>query len=242
LATDARPPRPPTRRALLAAAAALLLAAAAAPSADLEALSLEGDPVRGARIYESCAPCHLPDGAGRGDGSFPQLAGQHARVVVKQLLDIRSGRRANPVMAPFAEMLVDARDLADVAAYVAALPVPAEAGRGPGDDLERGRALYERDCARCHGSAGEGNAETLAPVLGGQHYRYLLRQARDIAGGRRREVHPEARAVLAGYSDAELIAVCDFASRLPGRRQGSPGTPPAPREPSGAVAPPESRR
>lgn len=228
-------PSPCRRAGLLAAVAAWLLAwaqAGAAPpvaeaSGDLEALRLQGDPVRGARVYEMCAPCHLASGAGRDDGSFPQLAGQHARVVAKQLADIRSGRRTNPVMAPFAEMLVDARDIADVAAYVAALPVPPQAGQGPGDDLERGRSLYARDCARCHGAQGEGDPESLAPVLGGQHYRYLLRQARDIAGGRRREVHPEARAVLASYSDAELVAVTDFASRLPGRR-GVPGTGPAP--------------
>lgn len=225
-----------TRGALLIAALAVALfaGAPAAPEADgaqasgdLEALRLQGDPVRGARVYETCAPCHLASGAGRDDGSFPQLAGQHARVVAKQLVDIRSGRRVNPVMAPFAEMLGDARDIADVAAYVAALPVPAQAGVGPGDDLERGRSLYARDCARCHGAAGEGDADGLSPVLGGQHYRYLLRQARDIAGGRRREVHPEARAVLAGYSDDELMAVTDFAARLPGRRS-VPGTSPAP--------------
>jgi cytochrome c553 len=216
------------RFAAVAAALILMAGAEVAASAEADALRMAGDPARGARVYESCAACHLTNGAGRDDGSFPQLAGQHARVVAKQLLDIRSGRRANPVMAPFAEMLGDPRDVADVAAYVAALPVPAGRGLGPGDELERGRSLYERDCARCHGASGEGNAETLTPMLGGQHYRYLLRQARDIAGGRRREVHPEARAVLATYSDAELKAVSDFASRLPGRRIAETGTAPAP--------------
>jgi cytochrome c553 len=179
-----------------------------------EVLALEGSPEAGASTWQRCAVCHGRDGAGSDDGTFPQLAGQHRSVVVKQLVDIREGRRRNAVMEPFARQLIDAREIADVAAYVEALPIPRDNGKGPGVDPERGARLYGRDCATCHGRRGEGDAARFVPVLAGQHYRYLLRQIRAIAGGRRQNAHPSMIERTATYSDADLQAVVDHASRL----------------------------
>ncbi len=214
-------PRPSAARAALAALAAVAaLAAGPARSSDLAALAREGDAEAGERVYASCAVCHRPDGGGRPDGTFPQLAGQHRSVIVKQLVDIRDGRRRNPVMEPFVHALVDDREIADVAAYVASLPLPADAGRGDGDDLERGSRLYARDCAGCHGERGEGAATAVVPVLAGGHYAYLLRQLRTIAAGRRANAHPAMPSRVSRYTDAELQAVVDYASRLPGPARG----------------------
>jgi cytochrome c553 len=60
--------------------------------------------------YETCGACHLPSGAGRPDGTFPQLAGQHTTVLIKQMADIRAGLRDNPTMYPFAATLTDPRN------------------------------------------------------------------------------------------------------------------------------------
>jgi cytochrome c553 len=154
----------------------------------LQALELEGDPESGARAYEACAVCHLPSGAGRSDGTFPQLAGQHRSVIIKQLVDIRDGRRSNN-------------------------------GSGAGTDLARGERLYRSDCQECHGVRGEGDAERFVPVLSGQHYSYLLRQVRAIAGGRRGNASRSMERHARPYSDAELQAVVDFASRLDATRR-----------------------
>jgi cytochrome c553 len=195
----------------------LLADEAVAPSIR-EALVLSGDPEAGARAYESCAVCHLPDGRGRADGTFPQLAGQHREVIVKQLVDIREGRRSNPIMAPFAEALLDAQELADVAAYIETLPTPANGTqRGTQEHLAEGRRLYERDCRACHGAQGEGDGGRFVPAIAGQHERYLLRQIRAIAAGRRQNAHREMERRIASYTDAELQAVVRFAVGLPGR-------------------------
>jgi len=178
-----------------------------------EALRLKGDVEAGAQAYETCAVCHLPSGAGRDDGTFPNLAGQHSGVLVKQMLDVRRGRRRNPVMQPHVE-LGDLREIADVAAYIATLPRTGGGGIGDGAALAEGQRLYTRDCAGCHGARGEGDAARLVPVLARQHYAYLLRQLRDIAGKRRRDSHPEMTAAAGLYSDAELQAVADYAGRL----------------------------
>ena len=76
-----------------------------------EALTKKGDAKAGEEGYETCGACHLPSGAGRPDGTFPQLAGQHTTVLIKQMADIRAGLRDNPTMYPFAKELVDAQEL-----------------------------------------------------------------------------------------------------------------------------------
>jgi cytochrome c553 len=188
------------------------------PDPELTAiLALDGDAERGASAYRTCAVCHGPEGAGRADGTFPRIAGQHPEVMTKQLVDIRSGRRRNPVMKPHADALIDRQQVANVVAYVATLRVVEPPGRGPGNDLARGEQLYRRDCARCHGPAGEGDGPAFVPLLAGQHYAYLTRQIRAIAGGRRGNAHSEMLRQVRAYSDPQLQAVVDYAGRLDGR-------------------------
>ena len=67
-----------------------------------EAMLLEPDRERGIAVYEVCSACHLLEGWGLDDGTFPQLAGQHRNVLIKQLADIRAKNRDNPTMYPFA--------------------------------------------------------------------------------------------------------------------------------------------
>ena len=117
-----------------------------------EAMHLVGDPEKGRDVFEVCAACHLPEGWGLQDGTFPQLAGQHHNVVIKQLADIRSLNRNNPTMYPFAlpDQIGGPQALADVVAYTAKLPMTPANGVGPGDDLEHGKQLYKDNCVRCH--------------------------------------------------------------------------------------------
>lgn len=178
------------------------------------ALGLEADAVQGRNTYEACAVCHGPDAGGRPDGTFPRLAGQHAAVIMKQIVDMRTRRRENPIMHPYVQRLMDPQEIADVSGFVSALPPPAKIGTGPGTDLVLGEHLYNRDCRACHGLWAEGDASRFIPSLAGQHYGYLLRQIREIGAGRRGNAHPEMQVLAAGYRDAELKALVDYASRV----------------------------
>jgi cytochrome c553 len=188
------------------------------PSANEEwiAWAATGNAAAGQVEFEVCQGCHRDAGVGRVNGSYPRLAGQHASVMVKQIDDIRTGRRQNHRMLPFVdETVLGRQQVADVAAYLQAQPVTADNGKGPGTNLDRGRALYERDCARCHGAAGEGDAQKIVPRLSGQHYLYLLREARAIRDGTRGNGNTEMVELVVGYDDADLEAVFDSISRLP---------------------------
>jgi len=182
----------------------------------LQALKAKGDVLRGEIAFEYCQGCHRAGALGRVDGTYPRLAGQHATVLIKQLTDIRAGRRDNPRMYPFADRhVLSPQDIADVALYLQGLPVPANNGKGPGDNLDRGRTLYENDCASCHGDDGEGDENKFYPRVSGQHYAYLLREGVEIRDGRRRNANPRMVKVVKPYSDSDMRAVSDYMSRLP---------------------------
>jgi len=182
----------------------------------IEALKLKGNAKTGKEAYEVCGACHLPSGAGRPDGTFPQLAGQHATVIIKQIADIREGLRDNPTMYPFAVTLSDAQELADVSAYIQTLCIPREHGMGSKDAaiLKQGEELYKKECTSCHGVNGEGDAKKFYPVLAGQHYKYMLRQVTEIRDGKRRNANPDMVKIVKKYNDRDLDAVVTYMSTL----------------------------
>ena len=99
------------------------------------------------------------------------------------------------------------------------MPINANNGKGPGTDLTRGKQLYERDCAACHGASGEGDAAKFEPMVAAQHYRYLLREVIAIRDGSRGNSNAEMVKVVKPYSPADIEAVSDFMSQLPPPRR-----------------------
>ena len=80
-----------------------------------------GDAVRGQELAVDCADCHGDDGLG--DEDVPAIAGMDAAKQLKELMDFKSGARADEE-----EDMVDSvadlseQDMADLAAYFATLP------------------------------------------------------------------------------------------------------------------------
>ncbi len=192
-----------------------------------EALNLTPNLENGLYVYEVCSACHQLNGWGLPEGTFPQISGQHIKVIIKQLADIRALNRDNPTMYPFAlpQEIGGSQSIMDVAAYIAALPMNPENGVGEGDDLEHGEALYKENCVRCHGETGEGDDDKFYPRIHGQHYNYLVRQYEWIRDGKRRNANPDMMKQIEGFSDRDTKAVLDYVSRLkpPAEMVGEPG-------------------
>ena len=119
-------------------------------------------------------------------------------------------------MKPFVDdPALGAQAFADIASYLQALPITGNLGKGPGTDVARGKALYEKDCAGCHGAQGEGRAEMFQPMLAAQHYSYLLRELGLIRDGGRGNSNAGMVAVVKAYAPADLQAVADYLAQLP---------------------------
>jgi cytochrome c553 len=180
------------------------------------ALQTTGDAARGQTAFVACQGCHRKDASGRTSGAYPRLSGQHATVLMKQITDIRAGRRNNPKMEPYVDdHEVTPYEVADLAAYIQGMPITTENGKGPGTGVAAGKQIYDRDCTTCHGAKGEGSAEKFYPMVAAQHYRYLLRELHYIRDGDRGNSNPEMVKVIKPFHDAEMEALADYMAQLP---------------------------
>ncbi|MEJ0034979.1 MAG: c-type cytochrome [Gammaproteobacteria bacterium] len=179
------------------------------------ALHARPDLAHGAELFRTCATCHGPTGNGADDGGIPRIAGQHFRVLVRQLVDYRYEMRWDIRMEHYAGrgLLTDAKSIADVAAYVAQLARDAPRNVGDGSMLRHGAQVYAQRCAECHGASGEGEGLTLVPRVAGQHYAYLLRQMYDGVDGRRPNFSTSHVRTFARLQRDDLVGVADFLSR-----------------------------
>lgn len=171
---------------------------------------------RGATLAQRCAICHGPTGISRADS--PNLAGQYASVIYKELLDFRSGARTNAVMAPFAVNLSD-QDIADLAAYYAYLPrLPAF---HPVEQLPKPRVVIYgapvrgiAPCGSCHGSLDN---KAGSPWLEGQSEAYLKAQLQAFASGQRtNDISQQMRNIARAMIPEEIDgAAAYYASQPP---------------------------
>ena len=192
-----------------------------------KALQLTPDLENGRRLFVNCVSCHGPEGWGDPNGAYPQIAGQLAGVIIKQLEDIRAGNRSNPLMRAFtsSRVLGGAQEIADVAAYVASLPMTPYNGQGRQELIPQGQAIYEKHCSDCHGKQAEGDSKDLIPLLQGQHYRYLQRQFDHIRRGLRRNADEKMVKQIKAFRDWEEDAVLSYTASLrpPEEKLAPPG-------------------
>lgn len=189
------------------------------------ALAAKPDQRAGARIFvERCASCHGRTATGSADPVTPSLAGQQALYLIKQMVDFAEEDRSAPDMHRIVALkdLSTPQALRDVSSYLHGLPGNTQPETGDGKDLAAGKRYYDGLCAFCHGTRGEGNEQHATPLLQGQHYSYLLMQSRRIAAGHRYSVPLEVIEVLERVPFDQLMAIADYASRLPVQAKVTP--------------------
>ena len=215
---------PHARRAtyvLLVAAMALLGAPTRAESAARDeydsVLVRTPDRLHGETLFGNCARCHAANGAGAQDGSVPAIAGQHFRVLARQLADYRHDKRWDARMEHFADTpyVIATQDVADVADYISSLKPTGPGVSGDGEQLAHGASVYAQRCASCHGLQGEGDQLKAYPRLAGQHYPYVLRQLHDAVEGRRPNFSKAHVRLLASMERDDYIGIADYLSRIP---------------------------
>ena len=179
-----------------------------------------GNVEAGAAQAATCAACHGQDGATAIDPSYPNLAGQSAKYLNRQLQMFQSGERDVPLMT--AQLIgKSAQDLEDLAAYYASLPGKIGEAVGSDEDIKTARMIYKGGiadrgvaaCAACHGPGGLGNDQAGFPVLGGQSVAYTVAQLTAYREGLRasdEEYGAMLRNVASGLTDGHIRVLADY--------------------------------
>ena len=198
----------------------LLLTLGVTGIAQAAGTAVVGDAAAGQAKTAVCGACHGPDGNSMAP-NFPKLAGQGDRYLLKQLHEIKDGKRQVLEMTGLLTNLND-QDLADLAAYYSSqknsvgAADPALVAQGEalfrGGNLEKGMPA----CTGCHSPDGQGNAAAGFPHLGGQHASYIEKQLTDFREGDRTNDGDSMimRGIAAKMSNKDIKALASYIQGL----------------------------
>jgi cytochrome c553 len=184
------------------------------------------DPARAKQLVDTvCAACHGADGISAAAAN-PNLAGQGAEYITRQLQQFKSGVRANPVMAAMAGGLTP-DDMVALGIYYSQQKPKGGTAKDPAL-VKSGQSLYRGGmaatglpaCSSCHSPNGAGIPKSY-PRLAGQFADYTYAQLKAFKMGDR-GADKEGRdsqarimwAVAQKMSDEQMKAVADYTAGL----------------------------
>jgi cytochrome c553 len=162
-----------------------------------------------------CAGCHGARGIAP-TPQFPNLAGQSAIAIYKQLHDYKSGSRVNAIMTNIAQALQD-QDIINLSTHFASAAergLDQKTAEVVDEDTLR---LVERGdparglpaCNACHGFNSGGPIET--PSLSRQNKEYLASQLHAFkSSDRRNDIYTRMRSIASKLSDREVGTLATF--------------------------------
>ena len=207
--------KPLAVKTLFLAAAMVLGNAEAAPP-------FKGDMEKGRQVASQvCLVCHGLDGNGTEptNPEFPKIAGKQAAYLLKQLNDLKSGKRKSDIMSGIVAGLTP-DDMANLAAYFAAQKNKPNQIRNP-ELIELGKKFYNEGnpdagvpaCYGCHLPDASGSDKY--PHLAGQHAAYTYQQLKRFSSGERENDKGLVMQSLAmRMSEAEMKAVSEYIMSL----------------------------
>lgn len=193
---------------------------------------------KGKDINGTCAGCHGQYGLGGKKGEYPRIGGQRSAYIADQLRSFRARKRVNIPMYPYTqERELPDEDIKEVSDYLASIELPTT----PPDfldtddaltrltamekvmiipkldgNLQNGEALYQKQCASCHGKTGMGRGKF--PMLVGQYTNYLQKQIDAYLAGERPHDDDESRGVLSSLKAIDISDIIAYITRLQGAK------------------------
>ena len=172
-----------------------------------------------------CAACHGADGNSVTPAN-PNLAGQGAEYITRQLQNFKSGLRTNPMMGAMVGNLTP-DDTVALGIYFSRQTPKGGAARDPtlvktGQSLFRGglAASGLPACSSCHSPNGAGIPKNY-PRLAGQHAEYSYAQLKAFKAGERGADKDDKdtqgrimHAIAQKLSDEQMKAVADYTAGL----------------------------
>lgn len=162
-----------------------------------------------------CAACHGPTGVST-NPIWPNLAGQHALYLKKQLYDLKAGKqRFSDVMAPFVASLSE-EDIASLALFYSKQVAPiskTEVINTRGAQLYRGGDSKKQipACIACHGPSGLGNGYAGFPSVAGQQVDYTISQLQAFKNkARTNDLSAMMQTISARMDENDMKAVAEY--------------------------------
>ncbi|TFH47645.1 MAG: cytochrome c4 [Lysobacterales bacterium] len=188
--------------------------------AGVQTAAAAGDAQAGKDKAQVCAACHGVDGNSAAP-NWPNLAGQHAAYISKQLADFQAGeQRKDAVMMEQVKNLTP-EEMANLGAYFATL-TPA-GGFVSKESLPLGERTYRGGnqasgvpaCLACHGPNGAGDPMAGVPALSGQRAAYTVSQLNAFRSGvRANDRNATMRTASRWLSDEEIHALSEYIAGL----------------------------
>jgi cytochrome c553 len=169
------------------------------------------DAAAGEKKVASCTTCHGNDGNSAA-AAYPNLAGQTAVYLYKQIKDFKEGRRKSGVMSPMIGFMTD-QDMKDVSEYFS-IQTPQRASFTPDPALaaEGKKITQELQCVACHQSNFKGLNEF--PRVTRQQYNYTVKQLKDFRDGVRTNDNGTMAPISKNLTDDQIKAIVHYLSTL----------------------------
>ncbi|MFV2055806.1 MAG: cytochrome c [Thiohalomonadales bacterium] len=185
----------------------------------------DGSAKAGKTKSELCQGCHGVNGMSIDPTTFPNLAGQYAGYIFKQVQDFQLGNRNDDTMSAMAATVTSLDDLRDIALYFSTQKQMKGKPSSNSKLVSRGKELFLKGnprtglygCVNCHGKNGKGKSKTnsLFPVIGGQTKAYIIKQLTDLKSGARKNDPARMMGNIAKkLSDTDIKAVAEYVSGL----------------------------
>jgi cytochrome c553 len=162
----------------------------------------------GATLALRCTICHGPTGISYANS--PNLAGQYAAVIYKQLRDYKSGIRSSAIMTAMAQKLSE-QEMRQLAAYYASVPRPhtTRANADMPAIVRWGDPMRNiAPCGSCHGDIDHTMA---SPWLDGAPKEYLRTELLRFARGERtNDINGQMRVMARSLTPAEIDQAAAF--------------------------------
>jgi len=170
-------------------------------------------------VTNLCIACHGIDGNSPLPAN-PNLSGQHAGYITKQLMQFKNGERDNAVMKGMVANLTE-QDMINLGSYFEQQKQNLLFAKSNGEN-SLGEKIYRAGvatkglpaCASCHGPAGHGIPD-LYPRLNSQHAAYTISQLNAFRlETRMNDNAMMIRTIAQKLTDKEMSAVADYIQGL----------------------------
>ena len=169
-----------------------------------------------------CSRCHGENGTAVSP-RIPNLAGQYAEYLFREMKLYKAHTRESQAMSAVMDTVPDDQLLPLAKYYSEKVPVAHSTASSP-EMIKRGGALYFNDnnalglaCADCHGTHGEGTADTekmrAFPRVAGQQLEFLVTALQQYKQGKKATLLG-MRSAMHGLSDSDLAALAAYMNSM----------------------------